>query len=400
MKKGLQGGHVLSFCPAFSREAQGRSHQGRRISPPQTIAEFKNQFTRSIPSRQQLLKSAIAQTIWHQQPAGVVVCDARGRVILVNRAARQMARIAPEGMFLSGAPFIWGKLQSESGVDAAGWPHLSDLLEKPIAERECRLVQSNATAYDVLFSTAPLTATKQTRAGAVLMFTDITPVKRRELKLRERAVSEERKRMAGELHDTLCQGLNAIVLMLQAAQASSAQNGEAAQPLVHRACAVAMDTLREARGSMWTFVQEPVENIDPAASLAAVTEQIFNDTPIEVALSLQKQPFSLPPRIRFDLLRIGKEALTNVLKHSQATRVHLELAYKKQTVQLSVRDDGRGFGRESSGNTSRGYGLTSMHQRAERLGGKVAVESQPRHGTSVVAVIPLNREAIAMTIAV
>jgi signal transduction histidine kinase len=399
MKKGLQGGHVLSFCPACSQVAQGRSHQGRRINPPQTITEFKNQITRAIPSRQQLLKSAIAQTIWHQQPAGMVVCDVSGRVILVNRAARQMARMEPEGMFLSGAPFIWGKLQSERGVDAAGWPHLSDLLEKPLAERECRLVQSNATAYDVLFSTAPLTVTKQTRAGAVLMFTDITPVKRRELKLRERAVSEERKRMAGDLHDTLCQGLNAIVLMLQAAQASSAQNGAAAQPLVHRACAVAMDTLREARGSMWAFVQEPMENIDPA-SLAAVTEQIFNDTPIEVALSLQKQPFSLPPRIRFDLLRIGKEALTNVLKHSQATRVHLELAYKKQTVQLSVRDDGRGFGRESAGNMSRGYGLTSMYQRAERLGGKVAVESQPRHGTSVVAVIPLNRETIATTIAV
>jgi PAS domain-containing protein len=88
MKKGLQGGHVLSFCPACSREAQGRSHQGRRINPPQTITEFKNQFTRAIPSRQQLLKSAIAQTIWHHQPAGLVVCDARGRVILVNGAAR------------------------------------------------------------------------------------------------------------------------------------------------------------------------------------------------------------------------------------------------------------------------------------------------------------------------
>src|ERR1700704_692782 len=118
--------------------------------------------------------------------------------------------------------------------------------------KECRLFQPLNIVYDVVLSTAPLATAEQTKAGAILMFTDITPVKRRELMLRECAVREERKRMAAELHDTLCQGLNAIALMLQAAQASAVP-AEAVQWQVHRAYEVATDTLREARRSMWTF---------------------------------------------------------------------------------------------------------------------------------------------------
>ena len=364
-----------------------------RNGPPETITELKQQIAAKIEPQQRLLKKAIVQAVWQQHLAGVIVCDSRGRIILANAAAKRMARMEPEGMLLTAAPSIWGKLHpSDCGPGTAGWPRLRTLLEQPTPELERRLVQSSETAYDVLFSTAPLTTAKRTRAGAVLMLTDISPVKHRELMLRECAVREERSRMAAELHDTLCQGLNAVVLMLHAAQAS-AQDSEAAQRHVQRACEVAMDTLREARRSMWTFAREASGDIDPAASLAQTAEQMFTDTPVQCELSLQEQPFNLPSRIRFELLRIGKEALTNVLKHSQANRVQMELAYGKQSLQLSVMDDGRGFVRQSAGNVNPGYGLTSMQQRAERLGGKITIESQPRHGTRVVAVIPLIMEA-------
>jgi signal transduction histidine kinase len=231
------------------------------------------------------------------------------------------------------------------------------------------------------------------------MFTDITRAKRRESMLRERAVTEERKRMAAELHDTLCQGLNAIALMLQVARASAPQDGETVQRYVHRAYEVAMDTLREARRSMWTFAREATGNIDPAASLTLAAKQMFNNTPVQCELSLQEQPFNLSSRIRFELLRIGKEALTNVLKHSQANRVQMELGYGKQTLQLSVTDDGRGFARRHVSNAQSGYGLTSMQQRTERLGGKLTIESHPRRGTRVVAVIPLIMETNATAMA-
>jgi signal transduction histidine kinase len=382
-----------------SREAQGGHDEKRPTGIPETIRELKQHIARKTLPQQQVLRSAVVQAVLQHHPAIVVVCDARGRIILANAAAKQMARIEPEGMLLNAAPSIWGRLlPSECGA-TTGWPRLKDLLEQPIDGREYRLVQSCNTAYDVMFSTVPLATAKQTRAGAVLMFTDITVARRRESIVRECAVTKERKRMAAELHDTLCQGLTAIALMLQAAQASAAQDGEAVQRYVHRAYEVATDTLREARRSMWTFAREETENIDPADSLALAAGQMFNDTPVQCELSLQEQPFNLPSRIRFELLRIGKEALTNVLKHSQATRVQVELAYRKQTLQLSVMDDGRGFVRGPAGDVQPGYGLTSMQQRAEGLGGKITIESQPRHGTKIVAVIPLVTEATSTAMA-
>jgi signal transduction histidine kinase len=392
--KRMQDGHSRLLRSAYSPgDAQGRNDEMRNRHP-ETITELKQQIARKIEPQQRPLKRAVVQAVWQHQLAGVVVCDSQGRIILASTAAKRMARMEPEGMLLTAASSIWGTLvPGEQGAGTAGgWPGVRTLLERPTPEIECRLVQSRETVYDVLFSTAPLTTAKQTRAGAVLTLTDITQVKHRELMLREAAVSEERSRMAAELHDTLCQGLNAVVLMLHAAQASGVRDRELAQRHVHRACEVAMDTLREARRSMWTFAREASGDIDPAASLAQAAEQMFNDTPVQCELSLQEQPFNLPSRIRFELLRIGKEALTNVLKHSQANRVQMELAYGKQSLQLSVMDDGRGFVRPS-GNAHPGYGLTSMQQRAERLGGKITIESQPRHGTRVVAVIPLIMEA-------
>jgi signal transduction histidine kinase len=387
--KKMQDCRQRQLFPAYSPDPAQRARDERHGCLPQTITEVKQQLARKIAPQQQFLRHAAMQTVWRHHPAGVIVCDAAGKIILANAAARQMARMEPEGMQLNAAPTIWGRLLAgEDGFSAMGWPPLAALLEQPMAERECRLVQSRRAAYDVMFSTAPLVAAGQ-RAGAVLMFTDITPIKRRASQLRERAVDEERKRMAGDLHDTLCQGLNAIVLMLQAAGTSAVQDVETVKRQVQRAHEVVIDTLREARQSMWTFSRETTRIIDPAASLALAAEQIFNDTSVQCDLLLQEQPFNLPSRIRFELLRIGKEALTNVLKHSQATRVRMELAYGKQTVQLSVMDDGRGFVPGPAGHLEHGYGLTSMRQRAEGLGGKFIVESQPRRGTRVAAFIPL-----------
>jgi signal transduction histidine kinase len=389
--KGTKDRHAHLSCLSYpSEKAHGGRDEGLgRL--PQTITELKQQIVSKIVPQQDGLRSAAVQTIWEQNPASVIVCDAGGRIILANAAAKQMARMEPEGMLLSAAPFIWGRLIPSECGGTVGWPRLRTVLERPTSATECRLVQSLTTEYDVMFSTAPLVAAKQTQGGAVLMFMDISQVKRRELMLREYAVSEERKHMAAELHDTLCQGLNAIVLMLQGAQIPGVQ-AEIAERQVRRAYEVARETLREARRSMWTFAREASGNIDPANALALAAEQMFNDTPVQCELSLQEQPFNLPSRIRFELLRIGKEALTNVLKHSQANRVHMELAYGDQTLQLSVVDDGRGFVTGSAGNAQQGYGLTSMRQRAEGLGGKIVIESQPQRGTRVVAFIPLIKE--------
>ena len=398
--KALKNGHTHFLCmPPTVREGQrGREQGTNRLQ--QTITVLKQEIGGKTISRQQALQDAAFQTVWEHHPTSVIVIDAEGRIILANAAAKHMARIEPEGMRLDSASSIWGMLLSSEGKpEMSGWPSLKSLLARPTTVRECRLVQSDNTAYDVMFSSAPVATPGQTKAGAVLMFTDITPVKRREAVLRESAISKERSRMAADLHDTLCQGLNAIVLMLQAVEMSAGQNKQAFGTQLRRVYEVAKDTLQEARRSMWTFSRQAMGNVDPATSLALAAEELFKDTPVHCELLLQEQPFDLPSGIRFELLRIGKEALTNALKHSQATNVQVKLTYQEQSLELSVKDDGRGFVPASRSDGQRGYGLTSMRQRAEGLGGKVAIASQPQQGTKVVAFIPLTREANATAMA-
>ena len=391
--KTINNGHVHFLCmPPASREAPIADDQGATGLQP-AITVLKQEIAGKIVSQKQALQDAALRALWDHHPMALIVCDAQGKIVLANPMAKQMARIEPEGMHLNSASSIWGTLlPSEGKPEMIGWPPLKTLLARPTTARECRLIQPDSTAYDVMLSSAPVATAGQTKAGAVLMFTDITPVKRQEAVLRERAIFKERSRMAADLHDTLCQGLNAIVLMLQAAEMSEAQNKPALGRQLRRAYEVAKDTLHEARLSMWTFSRQAAGNVDPATSLALAAEELFNGAPVRCELSLQERPFDLPPRVSFELLRIGKEALTNALKHSQAANVQVKLTYQEQSLELSVKDDGRGFVPASGGDGQHGYGLTSMRQRAEGLGGKVAIESWPRQGTKVVVFIPLIRE--------
>jgi len=378
--------------PPASRDGQS-DHDGGGTGLQQTLTVLKQDLAGKVLSQQQALQDAALQAVWNHHPIAMIVCDAQGKIVLANAMAKQMARIEPEGMHLKHASSIWGTLLPNEGKpEMTGWPPLRTLLARPTSLRECRLAQPDNTAYDVMFSSEPLATAGQTKAGAVLMLTDITPIKRREAALREGAIFKERSRMAADLHDTLCQGLNAIVLMLQAAEMSAEQNKPTMVGQLRRAYEVAKDTLQEARRSMWTFSRQATGNVDPATSLALAAEELFNGTPVQCELSLQEQPFDLPPRIRFELLRIGKEALTNAVKHSEATNVQVKLTYQEQSLELSVKDDGRGFVPASGSDGRHGYGLTSMRQRAEGLGGKVAIESRPGQGTKVVVFIPLIEE--------
>jgi signal transduction histidine kinase len=150
---------------------------------------------------------------------------------------------------------------------------------------------------------------------------------------------------------------------------------------------VARDTLADLRRCIWTLSHESLEGEDLAEALSFLAERLFASTPVELKLSLQPETNALPRQIRHEILWISKEALANVLKHAHATKVHIELLYGNNDVQLRIDDNGQGFGpirlpRNGS------FGLISMRKRAERLGGRIAVVSHPRRGTRVVATVP------------
>ncbi|HEX4216144.1 MAG TPA: sensor histidine kinase [Candidatus Dormibacteraeota bacterium] len=205
---------------------------------------------------------------------------------------------------------------------------------------------------------------------------------------REAGTQDERARMAREIHDTLAQGLTGIITQLEAAQHAGDRSTH-----VDQACALARESLTEARRSVQALRPAPLE----VSRLPDAIEEMarrWSDTS-SVALSFQTtgEPRPLLAELEVTLFRVAQEALTNVGRHAEASRVGLTLSYMDDVVLLDVRDDGAGFDpavvagqrRERSGNR---FGMQAMRQRLSQVGGDLEIESSPGAGTAINARVP------------
>ena len=203
---------------------------------------------------------------------------------------------------------------------------------------------------------------------------------------REAGVLDERQRMAGEIHDTLAQGLTGIVTQLEAAGARPADWHRH----VETATQLARDSLTEARRSVQALRPRSLERAPLPEALAEVVERWSGVTGVPAELTTTGTARPLLPEIEVALLRTAQEALANVGKHANATRVGLTLSYMEDLVTLDVRDDGTGFDPAGvpAGTTEGGFGLTAMRERVRRIAGTLAVESEPGAGTAISACAP------------
>ena len=212
---------------------------------------------------------------------------------------------------------------------------------------------------------------------------------RKESEVQFKAILGERTRLAQELHDTLEQTLTGIALQLDTAAMLSKKNPNGAtQPLE-----LARDLMRqsqvELRRSVWDLRCRALEQFDLAGALQSSSRQITQGTNIQVEFETKGTVRTLPEFVEENLLRISQEALTNVIKHAQATRVKIELEFGSQTVILQTADNGKGFNPENCFGSQNGhFGLVGMVERAKRLGGQVHITSTPESGTTVRVEIP------------
>jgi signal transduction histidine kinase len=198
---------------------------------------------------------------------------------------------------------------------------------------------------------------------------------------RRQAVLEERNRMARDIHDTLAQGFGAILMQLQAAQRSTA----ALPPAVARSLETAVDLARthmiDARRSVSALRPQPAETEDVAAALVRMTDLARRTTDIPIELDVAPLP-PLGGGIDREIIGIAQEALTNAVRHARARQISVQAsAVRSVGFRLSVADDGRGIAREHRG---AGFGMTSMQERAERIGASLTIVTAPRSGTEVV----------------
>ena len=204
----------------------------------------------------------------------------------------------------------------------------------------------------------------------------------------------ERARLSREIHDTLLQSLVGVALQFDGIANALGPSSVSAREQLTRIRRQVEAYIREARQSIWDLRSPILETHDLAAALGAFAKEAIRDKPIRFTSVVTGDDATRPPKVDNQLLRIGQEAITNAVRHAQARRIHLEIAFESQVVKLRVEDDGCGFNAHRSlVDEDSHYGLTTMKERAEELGGTFSIVSAAGQGTSIDAVIPLSGQA-------
>jgi len=195
----------------------------------------------------------------------------------------------------------------------------------------------------------------------------------------------ERQRLAGEIHDTLAQGLTSIVMLLQAADTEIGSDPAEARRHVGLATQTAREGLAEARDMVAALAPAQLEAGPLHEALGRLADRIGAELGIAVRFEVcgPARPLSAPTEVV--LLRAAQEALANVRKHAHAADVRVILSYEPHNVRLDVRDDGAGFDPEQ---VSGGYGLRGMRSRILQVGGNLLVRARPGAGTSLSVEVP------------
>jgi len=201
------------------------------------------------------------------------------------------------------------------------------------------------------------------------------------------AVVEERQRMARDLHDSAIQALYGLVLSAEGAARKLAEGkvglvGERLQE-IRRTAHVA---LREMRSLIFELRPPDLEKEGLVAALRGRLESVEDRAGVRTSLEVEGDG-RLPHNLEAGLYRVIQEALNNALKHSRAEQVTVSLNLGPEQVAVEVADDGIGFDTQAA-QSGGGLGLRGMVERAQELGGKLSLQSEPGQGTRIRLEVP------------
>jgi signal transduction histidine kinase/ligand-binding sensor domain-containing protein len=212
------------------------------------------------------------------------------------------------------------------------------------------------------------------------------------MRLEERV--NERTRIARELHDTLLQSFQGLLLRFQSVLKVLPERPVEAEQRLERALDQATKAIAEARDSVQGLRLSAIETNDLVQSITTIGEELSagGTDPNSPAIHVEVggAPRNLKPIVRDEVYRVAGEALRNAFRHAQALYIVVEIRYDEREFRLRVHDDGKGIDEEAvRRRTSAGhFGLHGMHERAEMVGGRLDVWSKVDSGTELQLTIP------------
>jgi PAS domain S-box-containing protein len=286
-------------------------------------------------------------------------------------------------VFRLGRP-VWHEIDSSPALDDVGRAYLKDqgvqgllgvplvLGEKTIGAIVVRFPQLREFG-SVELEMAQGLAQQATLALQLTLLAD---------QARKSAITEERNRMAREIHDTLAQGFTGILVQLQAAKQVLNGSHPDVKPHLDSATSLARAGLAEARRSVQGLRPQLLRGGDISSAVKRLIRQLSGESLMKISLSVAGESQPISSDVETNLLRIAQEALTNAMKHSGGNQVSVKLDLAGDVIKLMIEDNGDGFDPHVS-TLSRGFGLISMQERADRIGADLTILTKPGAGTKL-----------------
>lgn len=318
---------------------------------------------------------------------GLIMLDAQNRIADLNPAAKAICgdSITPIGRPATVLFKEWLSL-AKSGFDGGELP---GELAIPI--------DGALKIFEV--SSLELTDRRGRHTGLSIILHEVTEQRLTQAKLltqqRALALSEERERLARDLHDNLGQVFGFINLQVQAIQRELANAGiNTAGSRLERLVEVTRSAHGEMREYLRNAKNKAAGELEFIPAVKKEIEQYTRQTGIAVKLWIADESFieGLAADVQTQLANITKEALNNIRKHAEAKQVLIEIKTAGQEVCAAIEDDGKGFdSRRDTKEPASGLGLNIMRERAREIGGELMIDSVPGKGTRILLRFPLNK---------
>lgn len=346
------------------------------------------------------------QAIVASAPVAITTSDCEHRVSMWNPAAERM--------------FGWSEAEVLNGLPPQVPPELEHevteqrvrvLTGETLADFETQRIRKDGTRVDVSFALTPIRSSDGEIVGSIGTFVDISAqvaarqhlqatvcrlneVDSQRSTLLRRLVGaqeEERRRLAGDIHDDSVQALTALMLRLGLLHMNV--DDAAQREFLVNAQQTARDAISRLRHLIFELRPPALERDGLAAALEALLDDLQESTGIECTLDdrLNGEP---PDELRSIVYRIAQEALLNVRKHAAAHTVGVSVENRDRGVLVRVKDDGCGLPPGATARSEAGHiGFTTMRERAETAGGWWRIDSRPGLGTTVEFRVPYEDAA-------
>lgn len=204
------------------------------------------------------------------------------------------------------------------------------------------------------------------------------------------AQEDERKRIAGELHDDYCQRITALILEVSSLSKSHQYSSPSLPHQLSGIRTKLANILDDFRHLSHELHPRTLDTLPLTLNLQSLTNEFASHSGLRIEFQDEAVSIPLPVSTVICLYRLTQESLTNICKHAKATSVVVKIKGTPNEIELCISDNGVGFQNLPDENRT-GIGLTSMQERIRMVGGNISIQSRPGHGTTISAVIPLSQ---------